>query len=125
MNISKDKISMRQAFIILILAIGAPILRIIPNYISYFAENGAWVSVILFLIPAFLLVFILKSLIKNKKKSLYDIYEEIFGKFINKIITCIYIVWSLFLASLYLRMFGERFLGTILFDANLVAIIIH
>ena len=115
---------MRQAFIILILAIGAPILRVIPNYISYFAENAVCVYVILFLIPAFLLVFILQSLIKNNMKSLYDVYQEIFGKFINKIITFIYIVWSLFLASLYLRMFGERFLGTILFDANLVAIII-
>ena len=124
MNFSEDKISMKQAVIIFFLAIGAPSLRVIPNYMAYFAKNTAWLSAIIYLVPAFILIFVLKELVQKKQKSLYEIYEEIFGTTINKFITIFYIAWSLFLASLYLRMFGERFLGTILFDANLTAIII-
>ena len=124
MNFSKDKISMKQAFIIFFLAIGAPSLRVISNYMSYFAKNGAWLSAIIYLIPAVIYIYVLKKLIQKKETSLYDIYEEIFGKTFNKFITVIYILWTLFLAALYLRMFGERFVGTIVFDANIIAIII-
>jgi len=46
----------------------------------------------------------------------------VFGKVINKCLTVVYIVWSLCLTGLYLRMFGERFLETILFESNLFAI---
>lgn len=124
MNFSRDRISMQQAFIIFILAISAPSLRVIPNYMAYFAQSASWISTIIYLIPAFILIYVLKKLIRKKQKGLYEIYEEIFGKSINKFIIIIYIIWTLFLSSLYLRMFGERFLGTILFDANLIAIII-
>ena len=124
MNYSKDKISMKQAFIIFFLAIGAPSLRVIPNYMSYFAKSGAWLSAIIYLVPAFILIYVLRKLVEKKQTGLYEIYEEIFGKTINKFITFIYIIWTLFLVSLYLRMFGERFVGTIVFDANIIAIII-
>ena len=48
--------------------------------------------------------------------SLDEIFEIIVGKFIGKIIVFIYIIWFLFLFSLYLRYFCERFLSTILVD---------
>lgn len=124
MEISKGRISMRQAIIVFILSLGAPALRIVPNYLAVTAEEAGWVSAIVGLIPSLLLVWTLVVLFKKSDGSLYDIYEKIFGKILNKIITVIYIVWSLCLASLYLRMFGERFLGTILFEANLHALLI-
>jgi len=117
---SKDKISIRQAIIFLLLALGAPSLRVIPNYVARDAGKAGWVSAIIAVIPGLLLVLVLARLFKKNEGSLYDIYEKIFGKVINKIITVIYIGWSLYLTGLYLRMFGERFLNTILFESNIV-----
>jgi len=117
---SEDKISMRQAIIFLLLALGAPSLRVIPNYVARDSQKAGWVSTIVSLIPALILVLILSSLFKKNKGSLYDVYEKVFGKIINKGITVIYIGWSLYLTGLYLRMFGERFLNTILFESNIV-----
>ncbi len=122
MEISRDKISMRQATIFFMLALGAPSLRIIPNYIAHAAGKAVWVSAIIGLVPALLLVWVIATLFKKNEGSLYDIYEKIFGKTINKIITAIYAIWTLCLSGLYLRMFGERFLNTILHSASLIAI---
>ena len=122
MEFSRDRISMRQATIFFIMALGAPSLRIIPNYVARDAERAGWLSAIIELVPALLLVWILATLFKRDEGSLYDIYEKVFGKVINKCLTVVYIVWSLCLTGLYLRMFGERFLETILFESNLFAI---
>ena len=118
MEFSSDKISMRQAIIFLLLALGAPSLRVIPNYVAREAGKAGWVAAIAALIPALILVWILGKLFKKNDGSLYDIYEKVFGKFINKIIIAVYIIWTIYLIGLYLRMFGERFLNTILFEAN-------
>ena len=118
MEFSTDKISMRQAIIFLLLALGAPSLRVIPNYVARDAGKAGWASAIFALIPALILLWTLVSLFKKNEGSLYDIYEKVFGKFLNKIIISLYIVWCIYLIGLYLRMFGERFLNTILFEAN-------
>jgi len=119
MEFSSDKISMRQATIFLLLALGAPSLRVIPNYAAREAGKAGWVAALAALIPALILVWVLASLFKKYDGGLYDIYEKIFGKFVNKVVTVIYIVWTVYLIGLYLRMFGERFLNTILFEANI------
>lgn len=123
MEFSKDRISVRQAMIFLLLALGAPSLRVIPNYVAREAKQAGWLSAIVAIIPALILVWILVSLFKKNEGSLYDVYEKVFGKFINKGLTIIYGIWTLCLAALYLRMFGERFLSTILFESNIVALI--
>jgi hypothetical protein len=88
---SKDKISMRQAIIFLFLALGAPSLRVIPNYVARDAGKAGWVSTIVSLIPALILVWVLVCLFKRNTGSLYDVYERIFGKILNRVITVIYI----------------------------------
>lgn len=124
MEVSKGKISIRQGIILFALILGAPSLRVVPNYVSRTAERASWISPFLVVIPSIILVFVLARLFKNKSGSLYDIYEDIFGKIINKIITVVYVAWCIFLASFYMRMFAERFVETILFDTSIVGIIV-
>lgn len=124
MEFSEGKIGIRQAMLLFMISLAAPSLRIVPNYVARVAENAGWVSTFFALITSVLLVFVLAALFKKNTGSLYDVYEKAFGKVFNKILTVIYIVWMFTLASVYLRMFGERYLGTILFNANLKAIII-
>lgn len=120
MEITKGKISIRQAYIILLLALTAPTLRVVPNYIAQLAEEASWVTPFVALIPGILLIYVVNVLFqKYRDKSLYEVYVGVFGKIITKLIFVIYGVWLIVLCSLYLRMFGERFIGTLLFNADL------
>jgi len=120
MEITKGKISIRQAYIILILALTAPTLRVVPNYIAQVAEEASWFIPIVVIIPGIILIYVVNALFQRyQDKSLYEVYVGVFGKIITKIIFLIYGLWLLVLCSMYLRMFGERFVGTLLFNANL------
>jgi len=119
-----DRISIRQAVIIFVLMIGAPSLRVIPNYISRLAGRAGWVSPFFALLFSILLVFVLASLFKTKNGSIYNIFEDVYGRIISKMLALFYIIWCIFMAAFYLRMYGERFIETIVFDANITSIII-
>lgn len=117
MQLTKGKISVRQSFIILLLAIASPSLRILPIFASEEGKQASWVAVILVILPLLLLIYMYNSFFKKyEDKSLDEIFTIVAGKFIGKIFAFIYIVWALFLFSLYLRYFCERFLSTILVD---------
>ena len=124
MKAVSDRISIRQAVIIFVLMIGAPSLRVIPNYISRLAGRAGWISPFFSFLASILLVFILASLFKNKNGSMYNIFEDVYGRVISKILAVFYIIWCIFMAGFYLRMYGERFIETIVFDANITSIII-
>jgi len=117
MQLTKGKISVRQSFIILLLAIASPSLRILPIFAAEEGKQASWVAVIVATVPLILLIYMYNSFFaKHEDKALDEIFDIIVGKFVGKIIVFIYIVWFLFLFSLYLRYFCERFLSTILVD---------
>lgn len=125
MEITKGKISIRQAYIILILALTAPSLRVIPNYVSRIAEECGWIAPFIAVIPGILLILLLNSLFrKNKEFGLYEVFKKIFGSVLSKLICVVYIVWMLILSAIYVRFFCERFLGTLLYNANMKALLI-
>jgi len=117
MQLTKGKISVRQSFIILLLAIASPSLRILPIFAAEEGKQASWVAVIVATVPLILLIYMYNSFFaKHEDKALDEIFDIIVGKFVGKIIVFIYIVLFLFLFSLYLRYFCERFLSTILVD---------
>ena len=120
MEVTKGKISLRQGILLLILALGAPSLRVMPNYLALNSREAGWLAPVVAIVPGLFLVFVLNKLFsKTKCESLYDVYDRIFGRVINKFICIIYIAWIMVLTALYLRMYGERVIGEILFEANL------
>ena len=124
MDLTNGKMSIRQAICLLLLGLGAPSLRVIPNYVSIYSKQASWITPIIASLLTILLIYTWANLFnKTKKASLYEVYKMIFGNIVCNIITVVYLIWTIALTSLYLRMYGERVLGAILFNANLPAIL--
>ena len=73
----KGKIGMRQAAVMFALALTAPILRIIPNYIATETQEGIWLVPLMAIIPTFVLICALNSLVnKYPDKNFDEILEK-------------------------------------------------
>lgn len=124
MQLSKGKISIRQALIFVFISITSPLLRILPSY-SSISKEASWIVPIVSLVFLTLYIFVLDEITKNHKdKNLSEIFEIIFGKFIGKLVTVIFLMWAIFLLALYLRYFAERYLSTIMRDAYIEFLLI-
>ena len=124
MQLSKEKISMRQALIFVFIAITSPLLRIIPSY-STISKEASWVVPIVSFIFLSLYILVLNTITKKyKDKNLSEIFEIIFGKAFGKVVTTIFLIWAIFLLSIYLRYFAERYLSTIMRDAYIEFLLI-
>jgi len=81
--------------------------------ISNNAKNDAWISVILgmlFSVPMFLIYSRIISLFTDK--NLFKILDTIFGKYIGKFVSVLYIWYAFHLGALVTRNFGE-FVNTV------------
>lgn len=124
MQLSKGKISMRQALIFVFIAITSPLLRVLPSY-SSISKQASWLVPIVSLIFLAIYILILNTITKKyKDKNLSEIFEIIFGKVFGKIVTAVFLVWAIFLFSIYLRYFAERYLSTIMRDAYIEFLLI-
>lgn len=113
-----DKVSMYQLAIICILVSIVPIVRYFPISLTDIAGRGAWLSAILTIIPAILLVCVLHELLNKlktrdgKPKNLNDVFDTVYGKMLGKILSFAYLLWMLIFVSAELRFFGERLIST-------------
>ena len=124
MQLSKGKISMRQALIFVFIAIISPLLRVLPSY-SSISEEASWVVPIISLAFLSIYILVLNTIIKkHRNKNLSEIFEIIFGKVFGKIVTAVFLIWAIFLFSMYLRYFAERYLSTIMRDAYIEFLLI-
>jgi len=124
MQLSKGKISMRQALIFVFIAITSPLLRVLPSY-SSISKEASWLVPIISLAFLSIYIIVLNTITKKyKDKNLSEIFEIIFGKVFGKIVTVIFLIWAIFLFSIYLRYFAERYLSTIMRDAYIEFLLI-
>lgn len=76
--------------------------------ISGSAENDAWIAVILGILISLPMLLIYSRLLSIfQGKDLFEMLELIFGKFIGKLITILYISYAFLLGGLVIRNFGE------------------
>lgn len=119
------KISIRQACLIFLTVVIAPAVRYIPSYAAKHAKQAAWLAPIITVLLLYILSLIWQRLYKGYNDfSLMDIYSDISGKFIGKILAIIHFIWVIFLIALYTRYFAERFVGSILPNVNINIFII-
>lgn len=72
------------------------------------AKQDLWIASILAILASFPIIFIqARLLVLFPGKDLYDILEYIFGKFLGRGISLLYVWFSFFLGGLVLRAFGE------------------
>lgn len=111
---AKEKISTRQAVILFLLAVFSPSIRLFPTYSSEIAQTAGWLSPLFAVVPFLILPLLHQSFFKkNSGKNLADIYYEVLGKFLGRVVLFFYLFWLCVLLGLYVRYFAERFLSTI------------
>ncbi|QXM06370.1 GerAB/ArcD/ProY family transporter [Crassaminicella indica] len=72
------------------------------------AKKDLWIAIILSIISAIPIVLVHSSLlVLFPGKDLYDILEIVFGKFVGKGISILFIWFTFFLGGLVLRLFGD------------------
>jgi len=110
----ESKISMRQFFIIFVIGVAALVIRVVPKYSAYFAEQNTWISSLAALIPMFLLLYLLHSIMrKGKDKSFEESCTRILGKTGAKIVMTLYLIMSIIFLTFRIRYFAEKCMASI------------
>ncbi len=110
----ESKISMRQFFIIFVIGVAALVIRIVPKYSAYFAEQNTWISSLAALIPMFVLLYIFYAIMrKGKDKSLERSFERILGKTGAKIVMALYLIMCIIFLTFRIRYFAEKCMASI------------
>ena len=114
MDKTENKISMRQFFIIYIIAMSALMIRLLPRYSSYFAKEGTWISALIGVVFIYLLIYILHiTMRKGKDTSFAESFERILGKTGAKILLFLYLVACIWFLSFKIRYFAEKCMTSI------------
>lgn len=116
MSIKSEKISVRQAMLILLVLTYSPCMRLIPFYTAQKANQAAWLSPIISFLCILVLVLMINSFYKNyqtKEVSFSDIICDVLGRFSGKLLIFMYIIFLIFLTAFYTRFLGERLVGTL------------
>lgn len=114
------KISIRQAMFLFLTIIFTPSIRIIPVFAAEKAKQAAWLTPSITVVILLLIALIWQAFYKKYKDcSLLDIYSDIAGSFIGKILAVIQLVWIVMLTGLYVRYFDIRMVGSIYPNMNM------
>lgn len=101
----KEVISDKQATSLIILFIGGSTLLFGTGGE---AEKDAWLAIVLSILYAFPILMIYARILSLfSGKDLFDILELVFGKFLGKIISLLYVWFALHLGTLVLNDFGD------------------
>ena len=72
------------------------------------ANQDSWIAVILAFIAALPILLVYARILKlYPGKNIYDIVLELFGNFVGKLITLLYVLYSIHLGALVMRNFSE------------------
>ncbi len=108
------KISLRQAILLFLTITFTPAIRIIPVYGAEKAKQAAWLAPSVTVVMLFLLALIWQTFCKKYKNySLMDIYSDITGGFIGKMLAVVHLVWMTILIGIYIRYFGVRLTASV------------
>ncbi len=107
------KITLLQALLLYIVAVYAPFIRYYTKMSVYHAHQAGWLSFIFNLVLFIPLLYMLYKVTKKfEGQSLHDIFNQVFGKFISKTLSIIYIIWLFILLCLYIKYSGETLVLT-------------
>lgn len=110
----KNKITMRQLYIIFMVSTLSPAIRLFPTLCAKLGKVAGWTAPILSAVPLLLLCMILGAMFKKKNiTNLSDVFNLSLGKILGKTLLTCYLLWSMILYFLYIRYYGERLLSTI------------
>jgi len=113
--VSKDKTTIRQVVILFFMASLSPTIRLFPQMAARTSGKAGWLAPIVAAVPIIILIYIINAFFKkNKGVNLSDVYCNILGKIVGKIVISLYLIWVLVLLSLYIRYYSERLLSSMM-----------
>jgi len=119
MQYDNRKISIRQLFIIIIVAAMSSIIQVVPRLVGGTSGNAGWTAILAaFGFYTLLILMFAKMFGKTSATDLYELFVAAVGKILSKIIIAIYGIWTFVLIAFYSRAFAERFTATILPNTN-------
>jgi len=114
------KISIRQVFILFLILILSPTIRVFPTSCSEAAKTAAWVAPIISAVSYFVLYQVISAFFKKKGiTNLSEVFDAALGSITGKILLTVYLFWSIFLFCLYIRYYAERLLSSMYPNADI------
>lgn len=107
-----NKISMRQAIMLVVGMIFSPAVRLFSSFVSGRGDQASWMAPIFSGIFMLIFMFVLWSLIKDNR-NFYQHLEYSFGLKISKLVAVLYIIWGVLLTSVQIRYYSQRVASTI------------
>lgn len=105
----QEKISFKQAVILLITLLYSPAIRFFPIQAATEAKQAGWLTPLVSFAFLLLLVLIFHGFYKKHKDASYmDIICKITGKYLGSIILLAYLAWLTMLLALYIRYYAIR-----------------
>lgn len=121
---SKNKISIRQAMIILLCVTYSPTLRSIVAAGSKEAKQAAWLSPIISFVMIIPIILILHSIYKKyKNNSFTEVVEDILGIAAGKTVTVFYAVFLTFLFSVTSYTHADKLVASVYPNQNIIIFI--
>lgn len=107
-----NKISMRQALMIIVGMVFSPAVRLFSSFVSGRGDQSSWIASLFSGAFMILFVFVLWWLIKQNR-NFYQHLEYSFGTNFSKFIGIIYVIWGVLLTSVQMRYYAQRVASTI------------
>lgn len=123
MKYKEKGITINQAIAIFVLSASAPLVRVVPGYVAKVSNETAWLTPFVLILFGIITIFVINKLInhmKNKNgekiniRNIDETFTIVYGKIVGKILNIIYIIWLLLATAIQTRVFGERFVITLL-----------
>lgn len=113
-----NKLSMRQACMILISMIFSPAVRLFSSYVSGKGNQSGWLGPVITGVFTIIFIFALWLLVKTGR-NYTDHMQYSLGKIGSKVLMVVYLLWGTFLIALHLRYYSERMISTVYSDMNM------
>ena len=93
----------------------APIIRLLPRQVVAIAGDAAWISPLITILPAVLLILFMDWFLKNRQtgEGLGDLFLRALGGFFGRLALLLFTLWLLFYAGFTVRNGADRFIATV------------
>ena len=113
-----NKISMRQACMILIGMVFSPAVRLFSSYVSSKGNQSGWMGPLIAGAVTAGFVFVLWLWVKTERNYMEQLQYSL-GTVGSKIIMVLYLLWGTGLVALHLRYYAERMVSTVYSELNM------
>lgn len=111
---TRDPISRRQMSALILVAMLSPVFRVLPRRIVGTARGMSWLSILLAIPPALLLLFLLGRAMAKRRanQGLAELLLDSLGRPAGRCVLVAIALWMLFYAGFLVRNAAERYIST-------------